>query len=74
LAAARRHLLDVARQVVGMVATAATGVLLDAVPLAVIQKPRLTRGARLGVLPGGKPSFGVGSADVVKLGCLVPAL
>src|SRR5690348_8656484 len=58
-AAAGRHLFDVTRQGVGVVATAAAGVLLDAMAFAIVHEPRLAGGIRRRILPGGEPSLGV---------------
>jgi L-lactate utilization protein LutC len=49
-AAAGRHLLDVARQVVGVVAATPAHVLLDAVAFAVVEEPCLAGGVRRHVL------------------------
>ena len=54
-----RHLLDVARQVVGRVPTPARDVLLDAGATAIIQVPGLARGIRRRVLPVDEPPLGV---------------
>lgn len=54
-----------------MFAAAATGVLVDAVALAVIQEPCLTGGAGLRILPSGEPSFGMGDTHFVKFGYFV---
>jgi hypothetical protein len=54
-----RHLIDVAWQVIGVGATAPADVLLDAMPLAIIEKPCLAGGARRRVLPACEPPFGV---------------
>jgi hypothetical protein len=57
-----------------MVAAATTDILLDAVTLAIVEEPCLTRRASLGVLPRGEPSLGVVGqqrASETIVGCLV---
>lgn len=58
-AAAGSDLFDIARQVIRVIATATTHVLLDAMTLAVVEKLRLAGVTTLRILPGGEPSLGV---------------